>query len=121
VLARAEWQDPQVHEGLMLDASGHVACATSANVFALVDGRWLTPSLADGGVAGLARAWVLEHEPDARQAALTPAMLASAEALFLCNAVRGILPVGQLDDVRWPPHPAIQRLRRDLDRELAAA
>ena len=121
VLARAEWTDPGIGEGLMLDAHGHVGCATSANVFALIDGRWCTPSLAAGGVAGLARDWVLANQAQAAAIEMTPAMLASAQALFLCNAVRGILPVGQLDDLHWPPHPATERLRRDLDRELSAA
>lgn len=121
VLARGEWRDGAIHDGLMLDAAGHVACATSANVFALIDGRWLTPSLAAGGITGLARAWILANVPDAATAELAPAMIESAEALFLCNAVRGILPVGQLDDLHWPPHPATERLRRALDRELSAA
>ena len=121
VLARAEWQDPAIHDGLMLDAKGHVGCATSANLFARIDGRWLTPALADGGVAGLARAWLLANAPEAAQATLRPEDLASAEALFLCNAVRGILPVGQLDDICWPSHPATESLRRDLGRELSAA
>ena len=105
----------------MLDASGHVGCATAANLFAHIEGRWLTQSLADGGVAGLARAWVLAREPAAAQATLAPEDLASAEALFLCNAVRGILPVGQLEDSCWPSHPATETLRRDLGRELSAA
>ena len=120
VLARGEWQAPEIHEGLMLDATGELACATAANLFALIDGRWLTPSLANGGVAGLARAWVLANQPGAAEARLGPESLASAEALFLCNAVRGILPVGQLEDLDWPPHPATESLRRALGRELSA-
>lgn len=121
VLARGEWRDSGIHEGLMLDASGQLACATSGNVFALIDGHWLTPSLAAGGIAGLARAWILANETGAATAELVPAMMESAQALFLCNAVRGILPVGQLDDLHWPPHPATERLRRALDRELSVA
>lgn len=121
VLARAEWSDPDIHDGLMLDAGGRLACATAANLFALIDGQWLTPSLADGGVAGLARAWVLARQPGAAEASLGPESLASAEALFLCNAVRGILPVGQLEDMHWPSHPATESLRRALARELSAA
>ena len=121
VLARAEWQDPAIDEGLMLDAHGHVGCATSANLFARIDGRWLTPRVDDCGVAGIARAWVLANAPDAAEATLWPADIEGAEALFLCNAVRGILPVGQLDDICWPSHPATETLRRDLGRELSAA
>ena len=40
-LARAEWSDPTIADGLMLDDADDVNCATSANVYAVLDGsRW---------------------------------------------------------------------------------
>lgn len=120
VLARAEWHDPGVHEGLLLDARGRVACATAANVFARIGGRWLTPRVEECGVAGIARAWVLANAPDAAEAELSPADVESADALFLCNAVRGILPVGRLGERRWPPHAGLRSLHEAMGRELAA-
>jgi 4-amino-4-deoxychorismate lyase len=120
VLARAEWRDPAIHEGLMLDAAGRVTCATAANVFALLDGRWLTPVLHEAGVAGIARGWVLANAPGAAEAELRPADIEAAEALFLCNAVRGILPVGRLGQHAWAPHPALEELRRRLRRDVPA-
>ena len=120
VLARAEWSDPAVHEGLMLDADGRLGCATAANVFARVGGRWLTPPVDRRGVAGLARAWVLENVGGAAEAELDRGQVEAAEALFLCNAVRGILPVGSLGARRWAPHPALEALRRQLGRSEPA-
>jgi 4-amino-4-deoxychorismate lyase len=120
VLARAEWRDEAIHEGLLLDAAGRVACATAANVFARIDGRWLTPKVDECGVAGVARAWVLANVADAAEATLLPADLARADSLFLCNAVRGILPVGRLEDHAWAPHPALDDLRRQLGRAVPA-
>lgn len=120
VMARAEWTGPDFDEGLMLDADGQLGCATAANVFALCDGRWLTPPVHRRGVAGLARAWVLAHEPAAAESELSPAQVESAEALFLCNAVRGILPVGRLGDRSWAPHPALAALQRRLGRSEPA-
>jgi 4-amino-4-deoxychorismate lyase len=116
VLARREWSDPAVHEGLMLDTDGRVAGATSANVFARLDGRWCTPPVDRRGIAGIARGWILANAGDAREAELGPADIARADAVFLCNAVRGILPVGSLGDRRWAPHPALDDLRRRLGR-----
>ncbi len=120
VLARAEWRDPDIHEGLMLDTDGQVGCATAANVFALVDGRWLTPPVRRRGVAGVARAWVLGHAPAAAEAELSPAQVESADALFLCNAVRGILPVGRLGDRSWAANAALAELQRQLGRSEPA-
>ena len=120
VLARAEWSDPAIHEGLMLDADGRLGCATAANVFALREGRWLTPPVSRRGVAGVARAWVLANEPASAEAELSRADVESADALFLCNAVRGILPVGRLGDRSWAPHPALAALQRRLGRSEPA-
>ncbi len=119
VLARREWSDPGVHEGLMLDSAGEVACATAANVFALVDGRWCTPPVDQAGVAGLARAWVL-GQGGALERRLSPADVEGADALFLCNAVRGILPVGRLGARTWTPHPATRALQAELGRQWPA-
>ena len=114
VLARAEWDDPAVFEGLVLDAAGRVVSATAANVFALRDGAWLTPPVDGCGIAGLARAWVLQNAPGARVVALAPQDLLSADEVFLCNAVRGILPVRRLDRREWTAWPATAALRRRL-------
>ena len=38
VLARAEWNDPDIDEGLLLDGDGRVVSAIMANMFAVIDG-----------------------------------------------------------------------------------
>lgn len=119
VLARREWTEADVHEGLMLDTAGEVACATAANVFAFVAGRWCTPPVDQTGVAGLARAWVLE-QGGAVEHRLSAADIEGADALFLCNAVRGILPVGRLGARSWAPHPATRALQAELGRQWPA-
>ena len=113
VLARAEWSTSSIDEGLMLDSADEVVGATSANVFALVFGLWITPPVNFHGVAGIMRDWVLANA-SAREAPLTRTMLEGADAVFLCNAVRGILPVGSLGDRRWAMHPALDAMRRRL-------
>lgn len=114
VLARSEWSDPGIFEGLMCDTEDRVVCATSANLFALIGGCWLTPGVGRCGIAGIARAWVLANEPDAAEADLSAAEVAHADALFVCNAVRGILPVGRLGLRDWTDHKAVTTLRRRL-------
>ncbi len=107
VLARAEWSDPDIFDGLVCDSEGRVVSATSANVFARVQGRWLTPPVQRCGIAGLMRAWLMDNVEGAAEAELSPADIESAEALFICNAVRGILPVRQLGEREWPAHPQV--------------
>ncbi|MBS0557428.1 MAG: aminodeoxychorismate lyase [Proteobacteria bacterium] len=112
VLARAEWSDPSIAEGLLCDAHGNVVGATAANVFAVLDGRLVTPALERCGVAGVARAQVLAWREDCAVRDLPMDELMRADEIFLTNAVRGIIPVASLDDRCWPLGPATCVLQR---------
>lgn len=113
VLARAECTDPAIHEALLCDAEGAPTCATAANLFVLRDGDWLTPPIDRAGVAGICRQWLLAHGIG-RECRLTREDVDAADAIFLCNAVRGILPVARLDARRFEPHPEVRRIVRLL-------
>jgi 4-amino-4-deoxychorismate lyase len=105
VLARAEWSDPAIAEGLMLDSEGLVIEGTMSNLFLERDGRLLTPRLDRAGVAGVLRALVLEQARAqgirCEQRDLTPQDLLTADALFLSNSLIGIWPVRRLGERRY--------------------
>lgn len=118
VLARTEWSDPAARdrdavEGLMLSMEGDVVCATAANLFVLRNDRWHTPRVDRCGVAGVCRAWAL-RELDAAESRLDVTDIEQADAVFLCNAVRGILPVAKLGEREWAPHPRVEAARERL-------
>lgn len=116
VLARIEVERAGCDEGLMLDSEGRVVSATSANLLAYRDGRWLTPPVTRCGVAGVLRGWLLAQGL-VEEAELAPGEVEAADALALCNAVRGILPVSLLGARNWATHPALT----DLQARLAMA
>lgn len=121
VLARAEWSSDEWAEGLLRAGDGRVVCATAANLFVLREGRWCTPALDRSGIAGTCRAWVMAHAAVTEVPDLQPAEVESAEALFVCNAVRGILPVRRLGTVAWPAvSPAVRALQAVLWAEVPA-
>ena len=115
VLACAEWDDPEVGEGLMLSMDGRLVCATAANVFLVAGGRLVTPEIRDCGVAGVMRQVVLKAAAalgipvsieDVR-----PEALDSADEVFVTNAVTGVRPVGELMGVRkWAVGEVTRRL-----------
>lgn len=106
VLARAEWQDAQIAEGLMCDDQGHVIEGTTSNLFFRNrQGEWCTPDLQHCGVAGVMRAEILSrlalHGKTVREQAFRPEALMEASEVFVCNAVIGIWPVVALAAQRW--------------------
>ena len=99
ILARRECADAGHAEGLMCDGEGRVICATAAHVFVHADGQWHTPDLSRCGIAGIAREKLLAMLENAHVAPITPAQVESADAVFLCNAVRGIMEVRRIGSV----------------------
>ncbi len=100
VLARSEWDDVNVPEGLMLDIQGNVIEGTMTNLFVVRNGQLLTPDVSQGGVAGVMRSWILAY---ARTAGIPSAIAAlaleeviSADEIFLCNSVIGLWPVREI-------------------------
>lgn len=120
VLARAEWRDPRVHEGLCLDSEGRVVCATAANVFLLRRDRWLTPRLDRCGVEGCLRAWLLRRVAGIDAVDVFPQDIESAAAVFLASSLRGILPVRRIGPRRLAPHPALAELQARVARAFPA-
>jgi len=118
VLARAEWRDPEVQEGLMLDAAGRVVEGTRTNLFVHVGERLITPPVQRCGVAGIMRKLVMEKARAAgfslEEADLMPADIERADGIFVTNAVIGVWPVNQLDGRRYAPGKAVGRLQRIL-------
>lgn len=114
VMARREWDDPAIVEGLMRDSEGNVIEGTMTNLFCVAGDRLLTPSLDACGVAGVMRAWLLDAAAecglDCREANLQPNAVAAADELLLCNSVAGIWPVSELAGRSRPVGPVTRQL-----------
>ncbi|MCP1315574.1 MULTISPECIES: aminodeoxychorismate lyase [unclassified Halomonas] len=99
VLARQEWCDPGIAEGLLADADGLLVEATSMNVFWRAKGRLWTPPVTRCGVAGTLRAALLDAGAVA-EAELSLEALVEVDALWVANSVQGVWPVHTLLDPR---------------------
>ena len=105
VLARNEWDDESVFEGLLLDADERLICGTMSNVF-LIDGNSLvTPAITRCGVAGVMRrhllATVTQAGIDCEVRDIAGAELNSCQGGFLTNSQFGALPVMKCENRAW--------------------
>jgi 4-amino-4-deoxychorismate lyase len=112
IVARAEWNSPEYADGLMCDREGAVICATSANVFIYKDQHWRTPDLSMCGIQGVARQWFLVNIANIHVERLSRADIESAEAVFLCNAVRGMMEVNRIESVKLSESSALVELKQ---------
>ncbi len=97
VLARSEWSDPTIQDAILLDPEDHVISGISGNIFLVSGERLLTPRMDRCGVRGVMRSAILQaFKPRCEQRRINLDMLPEADEVFLCNAVRGVVPVKKI-------------------------
>jgi len=123
VMARTEWTDARIWEGLMSDVDGNIVCGTMSNLFLKRGSSLMTPRLDRCGVAGVMRRWILEAAGDLGLRAVERRIrwkdLVRAEEVFMSNAIVGLRSVGSIErgTVRLRParFDAANRLRARLE------
>lgn len=117
VLARAEWSDLGVFDGLMLDTADRLICGTMSNVFIVSQSKLQTPGLTRCGVSGVMRAHVIGLLQNAgiecQVDDLPRDQLFAADEVFLSNSQFGVLPLRSCDNRTWEPGP-ITRMAQQL-------
>ena len=78
---------------LFFNERGELTEGGRSNVFVRLEGQWYTPPLSAGLLPGVMRQVLLEDASmQACERTITRAELLRAEALVICNALRGVLP-----------------------------
>jgi len=106
VLARAEWEDDTIPEGVMCDEHGHVIEGTMSNLFFVRAGEILTPELDRCGVAGIMREVIIgvcaAQGTSVRSGRFTLDELFAADEVFVTNSLIGLWPVTRIASRNWP-------------------
>jgi 4-amino-4-deoxychorismate lyase len=118
VLARMEWVDPQIADGLLLDEGGEVIEGTMSNLFVRKGNLLVTPDLSRCGVAGVTRERILELAPlmgyktEIRHLRLPEVM--EADEVIICNSLYCAWQVRRMASHNWPLGTLAARLRDKL-------
>ena len=101
VLAKGEARRQGADDALLLNAQGHVAEASVANVFVVQRGTLLTPPTTDGCLDGITRASVIECARELSvpciERTLSRMDLFAADEVFVTGTGAGIVRVAKLD------------------------
>ena len=118
VLARMEWKDASIADGLLLDSNDNVIECTMSNIFARYGNELITPSLEECGVAGIARARIIENTKrfnlDMKIEALKLNKLMQADEIIICNSLFGAWQVVSFNGKQWAKQGLDGQLRKML-------
>lgn len=112
VLAAREVSGTPGVQGLLLDETGHILETLHHNLFVVVGGELVTPSLNRAGVKGVMRDLIIEIVAPQLGLAVSETdwpldFLHQADEVFICNSLRGVWPVRQVSELTWKTPGAI--------------
>lgn len=120
VLAKIEATKSGYQEAILLDPTGYVCEGSGENLFMVVDGKVVTPSLASGALDGITRRSLIQIATDLEyeviERAIARAELYLADEVFLTGTAAELVPVREIDDhpigegARGPVTTALQRV-----------
>jgi branched-chain amino acid aminotransferase len=116
LLLTREAEDRALFEVIALNEFGRLTDGGRTNVFIVSGDRLVTPPIAEGALPGIARGALLVAGL-ASEAALEVDDLKRAEAVFLTNALHGVIPVHGIEGnlPKDAKHPAIRACAEVLD------
>jgi 4-amino-4-deoxychorismate lyase len=102
VLARAEWTDDSIAEGIVMDQEENVVEGTMSNLFYLANNILTTPDLSTCGVDGIIRNKIIELATklniDVEIKKISIESLMKADEIFVCNSIIGVWPVNTIGE-----------------------
>lgn len=118
VMARAEWSDNAIADGLLLDIEDNAIECTMSNLFARYSRTLRTPGLTRCGVAGVTRQRLLEIAPDlgygVEVSDIPFSKLLEADEVLICNSIFGVWQVLEVGQKKWPQQALAAQLRKLL-------
>lgn len=115
ILAAMFASDNGFDDALIFNTEAHIADAITANVWMFENNALITTPELNGGVKGTMQSWLVENAAsfgyEVLRKPLTSAMLMTADAVFVTNAIQGIIPVTSFRSQRYSNNLPIALLR----------
>lgn len=118
ILARSEWSDEDIFEGILLNEDDKIIECTMSNVFFIKGKHLITPELNESGVKGILREVILENAELLGYEMIVSSIylddLNSKDECFITNSIIGVCPVNTIGDVSYSMISQSQKIREYL-------
>ena len=120
VLARQEWSDPAILEGVLCDREGNAVEGVMSNILMRTGNILHTPLLDSAGVAGVMREVVLAAAQrigwSVNEQKISLQQMREAERVWICNSLLSLLPVREMAGQNWRIEAAPSPLEDEIAR-----
>ena len=118
ILARSEWTDDAISEGIVMDTNNFVIEGTMSNIFCIKGTALYTPDLSLCGIEGIIREKIIDIADKMKFSVeiknITLEFLLNTDEVFLCNSLIGVWPVNLIDEKLFSNHEKTIKIANKL-------
>ena len=118
ILARSEWTDDAISEGIVMDTDGFVIEGTMSNIFCIKNTTLYTPDLSLCGIEGIIREKIIDMADKMKFSVevknMTLEFLLSTDEIFICNSLIGVCPVNSIGEKLFSNHEKTIKIANQL-------
>ncbi len=118
ILARSEWNDDSIAEGIVMDSENYIIEGTMSNIFCIIGKTLYTPDLSECGIEGIVRGKIIELVSNLKFNVeikkMSLGFLMNAEEIFMCNSIIGVWPVNIIDETKFSKHKKTRNIIKTL-------
>ncbi len=122
VMARSEWNDNEIFEGLILDDNENVLEGTMSNIFSLKSGVLRTPIIKESGIRGVMRDIIIDKFSSEfnviHETILNLDELMCSDSIFITNSIIKVLPVSLIEKKRFDVNEKVKILTKKLSKDI---
>ena len=105
VLARSEWQDEKVFEGVFIDSNQNILEGTMTNIFFVCKKILITPPILDSGIDGVMRQVIIDNAKFFFDEIIIKKInlkdIEGFDQMFLTNSVQKIIQVSRFEKKKF--------------------
>ena len=118
ILARSEWTNDAISEGIVMDTDNFVIEGTMSNIFCINNTTLYTPDLSLCGIEGIIREKIIDMADKMKFSVeiknITLEFLLNTDEVFLCNSLIGVWPVNLIDEKLFSNHEKTIKIANEL-------
>ncbi len=119
VMARAEWNDSEIYEGIFLDKRKNILEGTMSNVFFVKDNTLFTPKISDSGINGIMREVIIEKGKNFYDSVkivdINKNEVKNFSEMFVTNSLINLVSIKKLEKVEFKISQRTKKLKSFLD------
>ena len=105
VLARSEWDNPEIYEGILIDKRKNIMEGTMSNVFFVKNDILYTPKIYDCGINGIMREVIIEKAKNFYNSIkivnIKKSEVENFSEMFISNSLINLVFINQLENIKF--------------------